>query len=142
VKVAGWLPRETTTLLRLDGEGRPLLLYTYGRQHNVENQPPEVLALSPNAALPKASTPAPAAAAVPADSPQPPVPTLVPAGYAGSPFGDRRNPMAPQRIPGRLQCEEQGPGGLELELTLGLHLVRVQFLAGNTNLDYLEFRAQ
>ena len=110
VKVAGWLPRETTTLLRLDGEGRPLLLYTYGRQHNVENQPPEVLALSPNAALPKASTPAPAAAAVPADSPQPPVPTLVPAGYAGSPFGDRRNPMAPQRIPGRLQCEEQGPG--------------------------------
>jgi hypothetical protein len=90
VKVDGRLPRETTTLLRFDGEGRPLLLYTYGRQHNVENQPPEVLALSPNAALPKASTPA---------------------GYAGSPFGDRRNPMAPQRIPGRLQCELFDVGG-------------------------------
>ena len=50
-------------------------------------------------------------AAAPADSPQPPVPTLVPAGYAGSPFGDRRNPMAPQRIPGRLQCELFDVGG-------------------------------
>ena len=33
-------------------------------------------------------------------------------------------------------------GGLELDLAPGLHLVRIQFLAGNTNLDYLEFRAR
>ena len=31
-------------------------------------------------------------------------------------------------------------GSLELDLTAGLHLVRIQLLAGNTNLDYLEFR--
>ena len=33
-------------------------------------------------------------------------------------------------------------GGLELELAPGLHLVQIQFLAGNTNLDYLELRAR
>jgi Carbohydrate binding module (family 6) len=38
-------------------------------------------------------------------------PTFVPAGYAGSPFGDLRNPKAPQRIPGRLQCELYDVGG-------------------------------
>jgi hypothetical protein len=31
-------------------------------------------------------------------------------------------------------------GALELFLEKGEHLVRVAFLAGNTNLDYLEFR--
>jgi hypothetical protein len=33
-------------------------------------------------------------------------------------------------------------GALDLDLTPGLHLVRIQLLAGNTNLDYLEFRAR
>ena len=92
VAVAGRLPRETTTLLRFDREGRPLQQYTYGRQHNVENQAPEVMDLSPDAAGSRAATPAVA-------------------GYAGSPFGDRRNPRAPQRIPGRLQCELFDVGG-------------------------------
>jgi hypothetical protein len=105
----GRLPRETTTLLTFDREGRPLLQYTYGRQHNVMNQPPEVLELSPNAVLPGAATPAPAATS-PASA-QPPPPTHVSSGYAGSPFGDRRNPKAPQRIPGRLQCELFDVGG-------------------------------
>jgi hypothetical protein len=90
--VAGRLPRETTTLLRFDREGRPLQQYTYGRLHNVENQAPEVMDLSPDAAGSRAATPEVA-------------------GYAGSPFGDRRNPRAPQRIPGRLQCELFDVGG-------------------------------
>lgn len=92
VRLAGRLPRETTTLLRLDRDGRPLVLYTYGRQHNVENRPPEVLELAPDAVASKTAGPAVA-------------------GYAGSPFGDRRNPRAPQRIPGRLQCELYDVGG-------------------------------
>jgi hypothetical protein len=81
------LPRETTTLLRFDREGRPLVQYTYGRRHNAENRPPEVQSLSPGAGEPAV------------------------AGYAGSPFGDARNPKAPQRIPGRLQCELYDVGG-------------------------------
>ena len=97
-RVAGRLPRETTMLLRFDREGRPQLQYTYGRQHNVENQAPEVAVLSPGRGLPEVATPAPG-------------PTFVPAGYAGSPFGDRRNPKAAQRIPGRLQCELYDVGG-------------------------------
>jgi hypothetical protein len=32
-------------------------------------------------------------------------------------------------------------GGLDLELDAGLHLIRIELLAGNTNLDYVEFRA-
>ncbi len=43
--------------------------------------------------------------------PTDPWPSFVPAGYAGSPFGDDRNPRAPQRIPGRLQCELYDVGG-------------------------------
>ena len=39
------------------------------------------------------------------------LPRFVPAGYAGTPFGDSRNPKAPQRIPGRLQCELYDVGG-------------------------------
>lgn len=108
---AGRLPRETTTLLTFDREGRPLLQYTYGRPHNVENQAPEVLVLSPNAVLPRALESASVVVATPTDVTPPPVPTLVPAGYAGTPFGDRRNPKAPQRIPGRLQCELYDVGG-------------------------------
>ncbi len=102
------LPRETTTLLTFDRDGRPLLQYTYGRQHNVLNRPPDVIALSPGAVVTKTASPA---AAAPAAAGQPPVPALVPAGYAGSPFGDQRNPKAPQRIPGRLQCELYDVGG-------------------------------
>jgi hypothetical protein len=37
--------------------------------------------------------------------------TFVPAGYTGTPFGDTRHPTAPQRIPGRLQCELYDVGG-------------------------------
>jgi hypothetical protein len=107
---AGRLPRETTTLLTFDREGRPLLHYTYGRRHNVDNQAPEVAVLSPNAVLPKAPTPV-AVARASADVVRPPAPSFVPAGYKGSPFGDRRNPEAPQRIPGRLQCELYDVGG-------------------------------
>jgi len=36
---------------------------------------------------------------------------FIPAGYAGSPFGDSRHPKAPQEIPGRLQCELYDVGG-------------------------------
>jgi hypothetical protein len=90
VRRAVRLPRETTTLLTFDREGRPLLQYTYGRHHNVENQPPDALELAPSVS----KTGGPAAA-----------------GYAGSPFGDRRHPKAPQRIPGRLQCELYDVGG-------------------------------
>ena len=102
---AGRLPRETTTLPTFDREGRALRQYTYGRQHNVENQAPEVVELSPGAALT-----GPVAAAG-AGAGQPVLPTHVPAGYAGLPFGDRRNPRAPQRVPGRLQCELYDVGG-------------------------------
>lgn len=38
-------------------------------------------------------------------------PSFLPAGYAGVPFGDARHPKAPQRIPGRLQCELYDVGG-------------------------------
>jgi hypothetical protein len=92
VALAGRLPRETTTLLRFDREGRPLAQHVYGRQHNVENQAPEVVELAPSPVVPKDARPAVA-------------------GYAGSPYGDRRNPHAPQRIPGRLQCELYDVGG-------------------------------
>jgi alpha-D-xyloside xylohydrolase len=37
--------------------------------------------------------------------------SYVPAGYAGAPFGDSRNPKVPQRIPGRLQGELFDTGG-------------------------------
>jgi hypothetical protein len=107
---AGRLPRETTTLLTFDRVGRPLLHYTYGRQHNVDNLAPEVAVLSPSAVAPISAIPA-VVTATPAAVAPPPVPTFVPAGYAGSPFGDRRNPKAPQRIPGRLQCELYDVGG-------------------------------
>jgi len=113
VTLAGRIPRETTTLLVFDPAGQPLLQYTYGRQHNVDNQPPEAMALSPNGVLPTIGVPATAWGAAPVVVPQRPLPTFVPASYTGSPFGDRRNPKAAQRIPGRLQCElydEGGPG--------------------------------
>src|SRR5512141_1575954 len=42
-----------------------------------------------------------------ADAPR----SFVPAGYTGVPFGDARHPAAPQRIPGRLQCELYDVGG-------------------------------
>jgi len=38
-------------------------------------------------------------------------PTLVPSTYAGSPFGDSRHAKAPQKIPGRLECELYDVGG-------------------------------
>jgi hypothetical protein len=102
---AGRLPRETTTLLTFDREGRALLQYTYGRRHNVENHGPEAMELSAGAVGAEGAT----LAAV--DAGQPTRPTFLPAGYTGSPFGDRRNPRAPQRIPGRLQCELYDVGG-------------------------------
>jgi hypothetical protein len=37
--------------------------------------------------------------------------SFIPAGYAGSPFGDSRHPKVPQKIPGRLQCELYDVGG-------------------------------
>ena len=37
--------------------------------------------------------------------------SFIPAGYTGSPFGDSRHPKAPQKIPGRLQCELYDVGG-------------------------------
>jgi hypothetical protein len=111
VTVSGRLPRETTALLVFDGKGHPSLQYLYGRQQNLDNQPPQLIALSDRAVLPNAATaepkPAPAATA-PAS---PPLASFIPSGYAGSPFGDRRNPKAPQRIPGRLQCELYDVGG-------------------------------
>jgi hypothetical protein len=48
------------------------------------------------------------AAAGPASAAEP---SFIPAGYVGSPFGDTRHPKAPQRIPGRLQCELYDLGG-------------------------------
>ena len=107
VTLVGRLPRETTALIVFDREGRPQLQYTYGRQHNVENQPPEVLALSGKAVLPKAGMQELAAVAAGQPTPW----SFVPTGYAGVPFGDRRSPKAPQRIPGRLQCELYDVGG-------------------------------
>jgi hypothetical protein len=38
-------------------------------------------------------------------------PTFIPASYTGSPFGDSRHPKAPQKVPGRLQCELYDLGG-------------------------------
>ena len=38
-------------------------------------------------------------------------PTFIPPGYTGSPFGDSRHPKAPQKIPGRLECELYDVGG-------------------------------
>ena len=116
VTLAGRLPRETTTLLVFDREGQPQLQYLYGLQHDVENEPPEVLALSGKAVLAQAAAPqtALAAAEPAAGAEQPALRRFVPAGYAGTPFGDRRNPRAPQRIPGRLQCELYDVGGPEV----------------------------
>jgi endoglucanase len=37
--------------------------------------------------------------------------SFIPPGYKGSPFGDSRHPRAPQKIPGRLQCELYDVGG-------------------------------
>jgi hypothetical protein len=105
--LAGHLPRETTTLLVFDRDGQPQWQYTYGQQQNVENQAPEVLPLSGRA---NAASTTPAAVTASALA-QPPLPSFVPAGYAGAPFGDARNPKAPQRIPGRLQCELYDVGG-------------------------------
>jgi hypothetical protein len=42
---------------------------------------------------------------------QRPLPSFVPADYAGLPFGDSRHPKAAQRIPGRLECEYYDLGG-------------------------------
>jgi hypothetical protein len=38
-------------------------------------------------------------------------PLHIPSGYAGTPFGDSRHPKAPQKIPGRLECELYDVGG-------------------------------
>ncbi len=38
-------------------------------------------------------------------------PTFIPPGYTGAPFGDSRHPRAPQKIPGRLECELYDVGG-------------------------------
>ena len=103
LRFAGRIPRETTTLLVFDREGQPQLQYTYGLQHNVENLPPEVLPLSGTAVGAAPARVQLTAAAAPR--------SFVPDGYAGVPFGDRRNPKAPQRIPGRLQCELYDVGG-------------------------------
>jgi hypothetical protein len=37
--------------------------------------------------------------------------TFIPSGYTGTPFGDSRHPKAPQKIPGRLECELYDVGG-------------------------------
>jgi hypothetical protein len=41
-------------------------------------------------------------------------PSFVPPTYAGKPFGDARHPKAPQKIPGRLECELYDVGGPEV----------------------------
>jgi hypothetical protein len=38
-------------------------------------------------------------------------PSFIPSGYTGTPFGDSRHPKAPQKIPGRLECELYDAGG-------------------------------
>ncbi len=38
-------------------------------------------------------------------------PSFIPPGYTGTPFGDSRHPKAPQKIPGRLECELYDVGG-------------------------------
>jgi hypothetical protein len=42
-------------------------------------------------------------------SPAPP--SFISSTYAGTPFGDSRHPKAPQKIPGRLECELSDAGG-------------------------------
>jgi len=136
VKVAGWLPRETTTLLRLDGEAG-LLLYTYGGSTTSRTSHPRSCAV-PNAALPKASTPAPGGA-VPADSPQPrcrrSCRRATPARLSAIVATD-----GAAEDPGRLQCENKVRAAWNSSSRWPAPRAR-PVPGRNTNLDYLEFRA-